>query len=112
MCAHQVNQRTREVEELEGLLQEREGQLQEREELDDIILHRELEVLNTHKTILNRREAGLEWEWKALEDARAQILARELNADSRETGLRDQEARLVARERQLAERQMQELDVA
>jgi hypothetical protein len=99
------------VEELEGLLQEREGQLQEREELDDITLHRELEVLNTHKTSLNRREAGLRWEWKALEDARAQILAHELNADSRETGQRDQEARLVARERQLAERQMQELDV-
>jgi hypothetical protein len=40
-------------------------------------------------------------ERKALEDAHAQIMAHELNADSQETGLRDQEARLVAREWQL-----------
>jgi hypothetical protein len=39
-------------------------------------------------------------------------LAHELNADAREAGLRDQEARLAARERQLVERQMQELAVA
>jgi hypothetical protein len=69
--AHQVNQWAREVEELEGLLQEREGQLQEWEELDDITLRRELEVLNTHKTSLDRREADLERERKALVDARA-----------------------------------------
>jgi hypothetical protein len=87
--ACQVNQRAREVEELEGLLQERE-------ELDDITIHRELEVLSTRKTSLNRREADLEREQKALEDACAQILACELDADSRETGLRDQEARLAA----------------
>jgi hypothetical protein len=43
-----------------------------------------------------------------LEDARAQILARELNADAWDTGLRDQEARGW----QLAKRQMQELVVA
>jgi uncharacterized protein (DUF3084 family) len=102
--ARQVNQRAREVEELEG-------QLQEQEQLDDITLRHELEVLSTRETGLERREADLEWEWKALEDARAQILADELDADSRETGLRDQEARLAARERQLAERQMQELAV-
>jgi hypothetical protein len=36
---------------------------------------------------------------------------RELDADARETGLRDQEARLVAQEWQLAERQMQKLVV-
>jgi hypothetical protein len=60
---------------------------------------------------LKRLEADLEREWKALEDAHAQILAHELDADRRETGLRDQEARLAARERQLAERQMQELAV-
>jgi hypothetical protein len=59
------------VEELEGLLQEREGQLQEREELDDITLRRELEVLNTHETSLDRREADLERERKVLVDARA-----------------------------------------
>jgi hypothetical protein len=87
MHACQVNQWAREVEELEGLLQERE-------ELDDITIH--LEVLSTRKTSLNRREADLERERKALEDARAQILACELDADSRETGLRDQEARLAA----------------
>jgi hypothetical protein len=39
-------------------------------------------------------------------------LARELDADAREAGLRDQEVRQAARERQLAERQMQELAVA
>jgi hypothetical protein len=39
-------------------------------------------------------------------------LARELDANAREAGLRDQEAKLAVRERQLAERQMQELAVA
>jgi hypothetical protein len=92
-------------------VEELEGQLQEQEQLDDITLRHELEVLSTRETGLERREADLEWEWKALEDARAQILADELDADSRETGLRDQEAKLAARERQLAERQMQELAV-
>jgi hypothetical protein len=67
--------------------------------LDDITLCRELEVLSTRETSLEHREADLKREWKALEDAHAQILACELDADSRETGLRDQEARLVARER-------------
>jgi hypothetical protein len=42
---------------------------------------------------------------------RALILASKLDVDSRETGLRDQEARLAARERQLAKLQMQELAV-
>jgi hypothetical protein len=79
------------LQEQEGQLQEREGQLQEREELDDITLRRELEVLSTCKTSLEHREAELEWDRKSLEDARAQILARELDANSRETGLRDHE---------------------
>jgi cell division protein FtsB len=70
------------VEKLEGLLHERE-------ELDDITLRRELKALSTRKTSLDRRVADLEWEQKALEDARAQILARELYADARDTGLRD-----------------------
>jgi hypothetical protein len=96
MRAGQVNQRAREVEELEGLLQERV-------ELDDITLRRELEALSTSKTCLDRREADLVREQKALEDACAQILTRELDADARDTGLRDQEARLAARQRQLAE---------
>jgi hypothetical protein len=103
--ARQVNQREREVEKLEGLLQERE-------DLDDITLRRELEALSTHETSFDHREADLEWEQKALEDACAQILAHELNADTWDTRLRDHEARLVARERQLAERQMQELVIA
>jgi hypothetical protein len=90
--AHQVNQREREVEMLEGLLQERE-------ELDDITLRWELEVLSTHETSLDHREADLELEQKALEDTRAQILARELDADAQDTGLRDQEAQLAVRER-------------
>jgi hypothetical protein len=116
--ACQSNQRGWEVEKLEGQLHEREGQLQElegqlleREELDEITLRCELEVLSTRETSLERREADIEREQKALEDARAQVLARELDADSRETGLRDQEARLAARERQLAEQQMQELAI-
>jgi hypothetical protein len=73
------------------------------EELDDITLRREPEILSTRETTLERHEADLNWERKALEDARAQVLARELNADSREADLRDQEARLVARERQMHE---------
>jgi hypothetical protein len=99
----QVNQRAWDVEELEGQLQEREGQMLEREELDDIILRHELEVLSTRETSLERRQANLDREWNALEDARAQILARELDADSQETNLRDQEVRLAARERQMQE---------
>jgi hypothetical protein len=70
------------VEKLEGLLHERE-------ELDDITLRRELKAPSTRKTSLDCRVADLEWEQKALEDARAQILARELYADARDTGLRD-----------------------
>jgi hypothetical protein len=77
------------VEKLEGLLQEQE-------ELDDITLWRELEVLSTRKTSLDRREADLEQEQKALADARAQILARELDTDARYTALRNQEAQLAA----------------
>jgi DNA repair exonuclease SbcCD ATPase subunit len=96
----QVNQRAREVEELER-------QLLGREELDEITLRRELEALGTHESSLDRREAELDREREGLKDARVQILARELDADAREAGLKDQEARLAARERQ-----MQELAVA
>jgi hypothetical protein len=85
------------VEKLEGLLQERDT-------MDDITLQRELKGLSTYETSLDHCEADLEQEQKALEGARAQILARELDADTRDTGLRDQEARLVAQEWQLAER--------
>jgi hypothetical protein len=86
-----------------------EGLLQEREELDNITLRRKLDALSTRETCLDRREADLEREQKALEDARAQILACELDVNAQDTGLRDQEAWLVARERQLEEWQMQEL---
>jgi uncharacterized protein (DUF3084 family) len=103
--ARQVNQRKLEAKKLDGLLQKRE-------ELDDITLRWELEALSTRETSLDRREADLEREQKALEDVRAQVLDHELDADARDTGLRDQEAQLVARERQLVERQMQELVVA
>jgi hypothetical protein len=81
----------REVEELER-------RLLEREELDGITLHRELEALGTRESGLERREAELDREREAFKDARVQILARELDADAREAGLRDQEARLAARE--------------
>jgi hypothetical protein len=80
--ARQVNQWEQEAEKLEGLLQERE-------ELDDITLRRELEALSTRETSLDRHEADLEREQKALEDVHAQVLARELDADARDTGLRD-----------------------
>jgi hypothetical protein len=53
--ARQVNQREREVEKLEGLLQERE-------ELDNITLRRELDSLSTRETGLDRREADLKRE--------------------------------------------------
>jgi hypothetical protein len=101
----QVNQRAREVEELER-------RLLEREELDKITLRRELEALGTRESDLDRREAELDREREGLKDARVQILAHELDADAREAGLKDQEARLAARERQLMERQMQELAIA
>jgi hypothetical protein len=75
-----------------------ERQLLEWEDLDDIMLHRELEVLGTYESTLNYCEADLDSEHKALEDARAQILAHKLDADSWEVGLIDQEDRLVAQE--------------
>jgi uncharacterized protein (DUF3084 family) len=59
------------VEELEGQLLEREERLLEREELDNITLCRELEVLSTRKSTIERHEANLEPERKALEDAHA-----------------------------------------
>jgi hypothetical protein len=76
------------------------------------MLRCELEVLGTRESTLDHRKADLDREWKALEDTRAQILARELDADSWEAGLRDLETRLAARERQLMERLMQELPIA
>jgi hypothetical protein len=92
------------VEELERLLLEWE-------ELDGITLRRELEALGTRESGLDRREAELDREREGPKDARVQILACELDADAREAGLKDQEARLAAREWQLAERQMQELAI-
>jgi hypothetical protein len=68
VCTRQVNQWARDVEELER-------QLLEREELDDITLRQELEVLGTRESTLDRHEADLDRERKALGDARAQILA-------------------------------------
>jgi hypothetical protein len=85
-------------------VEELERQLLEREELDDITLRRELEALGTRESCLDRREAKVDREHESLEDARVQILVHELDAEAREAGLRDQEARLAARERQLAER--------
>jgi hypothetical protein len=70
-------------------VEEPEKQLLEREELDDITLCREVEVLGTRKSTLDRREANLDRERKALEDTRAQVLTRELDTDNREAGLRD-----------------------
>jgi hypothetical protein len=50
-------------------VKELEGLLQEREELDDITLRCELEALSTRESCLDRREADLVRELKALEDA-------------------------------------------
>jgi hypothetical protein len=52
-------------------MEELERQLLEQEELDDIMLRRELEVLGTHESTLDRGEANPDRERKALEDARA-----------------------------------------
>jgi hypothetical protein len=60
----QVNQQARDVEELER-------QLLEWEELDDITLHRELEVLGTRESTLDHHEAHLDRVQKALGDAHA-----------------------------------------
>jgi hypothetical protein len=51
--------RARQVDQREQLVEKLEGLLQEREELDAITLRRELEVLSTHETSLDRREADL-----------------------------------------------------
>jgi hypothetical protein len=59
----QVNQRAREVEELER-------RLLEREELDEITLRRELEALETRESSLDRHEAELDKEREGLKDAR------------------------------------------
>jgi hypothetical protein len=75
------------------------------------MLRRELEVLGTRESTLDRREANLYRERNGLEDAHAQIFTCELDTDSQEAGLRGQEARLVAQERQLVEQQMQKLAV-
>jgi hypothetical protein len=85
----QVNQRAREVEELER-------RLLEREEPNEIMLRRELKALGTREAGLDKCEAELDREREGLKDARVQILAHELNADAREAGLKDQEARLAA----------------
>jgi hypothetical protein len=42
--------------------------------------------LSTRETSLDRREADLEREQKALEDVHAHVLARELDADARIPG--------------------------
>jgi hypothetical protein len=74
------------------------------EELDNITLCHELEVLGTRESTLDHREADHDREWKALEDSHTQILVHELDADSREANVRDQESRLAVQERQLEER--------
>jgi predicted nucleic acid-binding Zn-ribbon protein len=92
-------------------VEELERQLLEWEELDDITIHHEHEVLSSRESALDRHDADFDREWKALEDIRAQVLARELDVDSREANLRDLDARLAVRERQLMEWRMQELAV-
>jgi hypothetical protein len=87
-------------------MEELEQRLQEREGLDDIKLGRELEALATHESNLDDREAILEAEQKALEDARLTVMAQELAADIREPDLDTRVAELANREKWLVERQM------
>jgi hypothetical protein len=100
------------VEERERAVDELEQKLQEREALEDIRLERELAGLATHGSSLESHEATLAAEQKDFEDARASILARELTADVRKSALDTRAAKMIDREKRLAEQQMQELAAA
>jgi hypothetical protein len=84
---------------------ELEQRLQEREGLDDIKLGRELEAFAT-------REATLEAEQKALEDARLTVIAKELATDVKEADLDTRVVKLANREKRLVERHTQEMAAA
>jgi hypothetical protein len=91
---------------------ELEHKLQEREELDDLRLDHELTDLATHESSLNSHEDTLTAKRKALEDAHVRLLAHELTADMRESGLNSKAVELAEKEKQVAKQQMQDLAAA
>jgi hypothetical protein len=100
-----LNAQAADTAQREQAVAERELKLQEKKEHGNIKLEHELEALTS-------REATLRAERKDLEETRAVVLARELAADIRDSGLNsreelvDREKRLVEREQQLAGRQL------
>jgi hypothetical protein len=68
--------RVRTIDERSQSSEQLEERLLEREELDDLNLNHELEGLATSESILEHREAALEVEQKALEDARVTVFFR------------------------------------
>jgi hypothetical protein len=83
-----------------------ELKLWETEEQDDLRIERELEALVSRESNLNSRVATLAAERKDLEETHAVVLARELAADVRDSGLNSREE-LADREKRLAERKQQ-----
>jgi hypothetical protein len=67
--------RVRTIDERSQASEQLEERLLEREELDDLNLNRELEGLATSESILEHREAALEVEQKALEDAHVTVFS-------------------------------------
>jgi DNA-binding transcriptional regulator YbjK len=105
MRVRTVAERTQAVEQLVD-------QLLEREALDDLNLNPKLEGLATRESSPEHREATLEAEHKALEDARVMVFSCELTTEIKETNLKTQVAELEEREKRLVGRQMRELAVA
>jgi hypothetical protein len=85
----------------EQAVAEPELKLREKEEQGNHRLERDLKALASH-------EATVAVERHDLEETRAMVLARELTADVRDSGLNYREKRLVEREQQFAGRQLQE----
>jgi hypothetical protein len=80
--------------------------------LDGLKLDHELESLSYHEFYLTSHEASLEMERKNLEDAHLKVFSCELTTEVHEACLSTQAVELADRERQLVERQMQELAAA
>jgi hypothetical protein len=77
---------------------EQELKLQEKEEQGDLRLERELEALAS-------REATIAVEQKDLDETNTVVLAHELTANIKDSGLNSREEELDHREKQLAERE-------
>jgi hypothetical protein len=77
---------------------EQELKLQEKEEQGDLRLERELEALAS-------REATIAVEQKDLDETNTVVLAHELTANIKDSGLNSREEELDHKEKQLAERE-------